>query len=89
MARGLDEEQTAVDAGILEVALALGSELFPEVCAVLVLDVLNNGIPAALVVDQVTVAWSVDNVETQPDAILLDDMRHGLNLGGAADGLFG
>jgi len=78
-----------VDAGVLEVTLALGSELFPEVCAVLVLDVLDNGIPAALVVDQVTVARGVDNVETQPDAILLNDVRHGLDLGSAADGLFG
>lgn len=78
-----------MDAGVLEVTLALGGELFPEVCAVLVLDVFDNGIPAALVVDQVTVARGVDNVETQPDAILLNDVRHGLDLGGAADGLFG
>ena len=78
-----------MDAGVLEVALALSGELFPEVCAVLVLNVLDNGIPAALIVDQVTVARSVDNVETQPDAIFLNDVRHSLDLGGTADGLFG
>ena len=62
MTRGLDEEQAAVDARVLEVSLALGSELLAQVGAVLVLDVLDNGVPAALVVDQVAVARGVDDV---------------------------
>lgn len=46
MARGLDEEETAVNAGVLNVALSLGSEFLSEICRVLVLDVLDDGIPA-------------------------------------------
>ena len=86
---GVDEEQAAVDARVLEVALALGGELLAQVGAVLVLDVLDNGVPAALVVDQVTVAGGVDNVEAQTHAVLLDGMGNSLDLGGLADGLVG
>lgn len=32
MARGLDEEQAAVDTGILDIAVTLGREFLPEVC---------------------------------------------------------
>lgn len=46
MAGGLDEEQAAVDTGILNVALTLSSELFAKVCGVLILDVLDNRVPA-------------------------------------------
>ena len=46
VAGGLDEEQAAVDAGVLDVALSLGGELLAEVCRVLVLDVLDDGVPA-------------------------------------------
>lgn len=85
----IDEEQAAVDARVLEVALTLGSELLAQIGAVLVLDVLDNGVPAALVVDQVTVAGRVDNVEAQTHAVLLDGVGHSLDLGGLADGLVG
>lgn len=74
VARWLDEEQAAVDACVLEVPLTLGGEFLAEVGAVLVLDVLDNGVPAALVVDQVTVTGRVDNVEAQTDAVFLDDV---------------
>lgn len=46
MARGLDEEQAAVDTGVLDVSLTLRSELLAEVCRVLILDILDNGVPA-------------------------------------------
>lgn len=46
MTRWLDEEETAVDSGILNVALTLSSELLSQVCRVLVLNVLDNRIPA-------------------------------------------
>ena len=78
-----------MDARVLEIALTLCGELLAQVGAVLVLDVLDNGIPASLVVDQVTVAGGIDNVEAQTHAVLLDDVRDGLDFGGAADGLFG
>lgn len=85
----LDKEETAMDASVLDVALALGGELLVQVCAVLVLDVFDNWLPAALVVDQVAIARSVDNVEAQAHAIFLDNVRDGGDLGGGADGLLG
>jgi hypothetical protein len=84
VARGLDEEQAAVDAGVLEVSLTLGSELLAEVGTVLVLDVLDNGVPATLVVDQVTVAGCIDNVQAQTHAVLLNDVRDGVDRGRGA-----
>ena len=45
MARGLDEEQAAVDTGILDITVTLGRKFLPEVCRVLVLDVLHDGVP--------------------------------------------
>jgi len=87
--RGLDEEEAAVDTGILDVALSLSSKLLAEVGGVLVLDVLDDGVPAAVVVDQITVARGIDNVQPETNTIFLDDVRNGLNLGGGADGLLG
>ena len=84
-----DEVQAAVDPRVLDVALTLGSELFPQVCTVLVLDVLDNGVPAAVVVDQVAVAGGVDDVEAEAHAVLFDDVGDGVDFGGAADGLVG
>lgn len=89
VARWLDEEQAAVDARVLEIPLTLSSELFAEVGTVLVLDVLDNGVPAALVVDQIAVTGGVDDVETQTHAVLLDDVRDGVDVGGAANLLVG
>lgn len=89
VARGLNEEETAVDAGVLDVALSLCSELLAQVRGVLILDVLDDGIPAAVVVDKVAVARGIDNVESQSNAVLLDNVRDGLDLGGGADGLIG
>jgi len=85
--RGLDEKQTAVDAGILKIALALGRQLLAQVGAVLVLDVFDNGVPAAFIVDKVAVTGRVDNVEAQAHAVFLDQVRHGLNFRRGADWL--
>ena len=49
VASGVDEEQTAVDTGVLDVAVALRSELLAQVRAVLVLNVLDNRVPAGVV----------------------------------------
>lgn len=89
VAGGLDEEEAAVDAGILDVALTLGSEFLAEVGGVLVFDVLDDGVPAAVVVDHVAVSGGIDNVEAETNAILLDDVGNGLDLGGGSDGLVG
>lgn len=83
----LDEEEAAVNAGILDVALTLRRELLVEICAVLILDVLDNRVPAAVVIDEVAVARGIHNVESQAHAVLLDDVRYGLDFSCAADGL--
>lgn len=89
MAGGLNEEEAAVDASVLDVTLTLRGELLSQVSGVLVLDILDDGVPAAVVVDQVTVTRCVNDVESQTDAILLDDVRNGVDLGGGSDDLLG
>jgi len=64
VAGGGNEIQAAVDASVLDVPLTLSGELLAQVCAVLVLDVLHNGVPAAVVVDEVAVARGVYNVQS-------------------------
>lgn len=92
MARGLNEEQAAVDTGILDVALTLSSEFLAEVGRVLILDIFDNGVPAgfqvsltilfarkqansipSVIVDLVTVARCIHDVQTETDTIFLDD----------------
>ena len=46
MAGWLNEEKTAVDTSILNVALTLGCKLLSEIRGVLILDVLDNRVPA-------------------------------------------
>ena len=48
MARGVDEEERAVDTRVLDVTVALCGELLAKVGTVLVLDVLDNGVPAVV-----------------------------------------
>lgn len=47
MTGGLDEEQAAVDTGILDIALTLSGKFLAKVCRVLILDVLDNRVPAS------------------------------------------
>lgn len=53
----------------------------------LVLDVLDDGIPAAVVVDKVAIAGSVNNVQAQSHTVLLDNVSDSLDLGGLPHGL--
>ena len=46
VARRVDEEGCAVDTRVLDMAVALRSELLAQVRAVLVLNVLDDGVPA-------------------------------------------
>ena len=78
-----------MDASVLNVPLTLGSELFSQVGAVLVLNVLDDGVPAAVVVDKVAVARGVDDVQSQAHTVLLDNVGDWVDLGGLADGLVG
>ena len=55
----------------------------------LVLDVLDNGVPAAVVVDEVTVAGCVNNVQAEAHTVLLNNVGDSLDLGGLSDGLCG
>ena len=51
----------------------------------LVLDILDNWIPASVVVDLVAISRGVNNVQPQANAILLNNMRNGLDLSRGAD----
>lgn len=55
----------------------------------LVLDVLDDGVPAAVVVDQITVARGVNDVQPETDAVLLDVVGDGVNLGGGSNDFIG
>jgi hypothetical protein len=46
VARGLNEEQAAVNASILDVTLSLSCELLAQVGRVLILDILDDWVPA-------------------------------------------
>lgn len=59
----LDEVQAAVYASILNVALSLSCKLLVKISTVLVLDVLDNWLPASIVVDQITETGCVHNVQ--------------------------
>lgn len=85
--RGLNKEEATVDSRVLDVPFSLRSELFPQVGRVLVLDVLDNGIPASVIVDLVSVSGGIDNVQAQTNTILLDYVRDGLDLSSRANRL--
>jgi hypothetical protein len=46
MARRLDEEEAAMNAAVLDVALSLGRQFLSQIGGVLVFDVFDNWIPA-------------------------------------------
>jgi hypothetical protein len=46
MSGGADEVQAAVNAGVLDISVSHGSQLYAEVRAVLVLDVFDDRVPA-------------------------------------------
>ena len=53
----------------------------------LVLDVLHDWVPASVVVDLVTITWGIDNVQSQTNAVLLDDVGNSLDFGSRANWL--
>jgi len=53
----------------------------------LLLNVSYNRVPAAVIVDKIAIAGGVNNVEPQPDIILFDNVRDGLDIGSLANGL--
>jgi len=71
---GVDQVETAVDAGVLDVTVAHHGELFAEVSAVLVFDVFDDRVPAVLVVDLVAIHGRVDDIHSQLDAVFDDDV---------------
>jgi len=78
-----------VDSGILDVTFTLGCEFLSEVCRVLILNVLDNWIPASVVVDLVAVTWGIHDVQAQTNSVFLDDVGDGLDFGGRSYGLIG
>lgn len=89
MAGRLNEEQAGVNTSILDVSLSLRCEFLSQIRGVLILDIFDDGIPAAVIVDQIAVARGVDNVESETNAVLLNDVGYGLDFGRGADGLVG
>ena len=73
----------------MDVALALRRELLSKIGGVLVFNVFDNGIPAAVVVDEITIAGRVDDIEPETNAVLLDDVCDWMDFGGVANGLIG
>lgn len=55
----------------------------------LVLNVLDNWIPASIIVDLISITWSINNIKSQLYAILLDDVGYGLDFGGRTNWLIG
>ena len=98
MPRWLDEEEAAMYARILDISFTLSGEFLSQVRRVLILDILDNRIPAAffispvlassylpfhsppVVVDLITVARRVDDVQPQAHAIFLDDCKINVSL---------
>src|ERR1700761_4944373 len=74
MAGRLNEEEAAVNASVLQISLTLSSKLLAQISTVLIFDVFDDWIPAALIVHQITVSRSINNVQAQTHAIFLDDV---------------
>ena len=55
----------------------------------LVLDVLDNWVPASVVVDLVAVTWGINNVQAQTNSVFLDDVGDGLDFSGRSYWLIG
>lgn len=87
VARGVDKEEATVDARVCDVPVTHGGELFSEVGRVLIFDVLNDGVPAVLVVDLVAISGRVYDVELELDTVLDDEVRDRMNLRGDSGGL--
>lgn len=71
MAGRVEEVQGGVDAGIDDVAVAQGSQLFTEIRRMLVLDILDDRVCTAIVVDQVSEPRGIDDIQRQSDAIFV------------------
>jgi hypothetical protein len=69
--------------------LTLSGQFLPEVGGVLIFDVLDNRVPAAVVVDKITIAGSVNNVQAQSHTVLLNNVSDSLDLAGLSDGFCG
>lgn len=93
MTGGLDEEETAMDTGVLDVTFSLCSKFFAEVGGMLIFDVLDNRVPTiqcvslfisqainaerqyipSIVIHLITIAWGIDNIQPEADAVLLNN----------------
>ena len=47
----------------------------------LILNVLDDWVPASIVVNLVAITWSIHNVQPQADTVFFDDMGDGLDFG--------
>ena len=77
VARGLDEVDNSVDAVVHDVHavdLVLGVKVGIEP----LFNVLNDGVPRLIVVDEITEAGGIDNGQPQANAVLLNVSADGL-----------
>ena len=54
----------------------------------LVLDILDDRVPAPIIVDQIAIARGIDNVQAKSDTVLLDDMGNRVNLSSRSNDFF-
>lgn len=85
----LDEEKTTMHASILNVSLSLSCQFLAQIRGMLIFDIFDDGIPArrnklrsqehpdnhlpSLIVDLVTIARCVHNVQAQSNPVLFND----------------
>ena len=62
MARGLNEEEAAVNAGVGDIAFSLGGKFFSEVGRMLIFDVLDDWVPAK----RTSVPICMEQIEVKP-----------------------
>lgn len=62
-----------MDTGVLDVPFPLRSELLSKVGRVLIFDILDDRVPASVVVDLVSITGGINDVQAKPNTILLDD----------------
>lgn len=53
----------------------------------LILDILDDWIPASVIVDLVAITWGIDNVQSQSHSVFLDNVGDSLDFGSGANWL--
>lgn len=89
VASRLDEEETAVNTGVIEEPISLGGKFLAQINTVLLLDVLHDRDPTLVIVDVVTVPGRVDDGEMETNTVFLQSVGGLDDLCGGANRLVG